>query len=400
MSLNRDQMENVVDLKAVEAAIVKKFDELGAVNAKAQAEIAELGKANSETLSKLDSISKEYNELYERVQRVEQKGQFLAENRAGYDVGAEVLKSEQFESFRNGRQGSARIELKTAIINTNPASTSQPLVQGDRLSGIFTTPNRVLTLRDILPASTTDSNLIEYTRENAFTNNAGPQISGSPQQFENVTKPESAITFTLVTSPVITLAHWIPASRQVLDDSASLMSHINNRLMYGLKLKEEAQLLAGTGSNHQLNGLNTGATAYTVLSPTLTNELDIIRSAIKQAHVAEYRPDFLVLNPSDWYDIEIKKVGSSDLRYVVGDPINMMAPRIWGLDGIVTNSQTSGKFLLGSRNACEIKDRQQAAVEISRENDTNFVKNMVTILAEERIGFIIYRTEAFIYGSL
>jgi HK97 family phage major capsid protein len=203
-----------------------------------------------------------------------------------------------------------------------------------------------------------------------------------------------------VTAPVITLAHFIPASKQVLDDSASLSSHINNRLMYGLKLKEETQLLSGTGANHQLNGLITQATSYTLQSPNLTNEIDIIRDSIKQAHVAEYRPDFLVLNPSDWYDIEIRKVGASDDRYVVGNPNMMHAHNLWGLPIVVTNSISSGTFLLGSSQACEIKDRQMAAVTMSLEDSTNFQKNMCTILAEERLTLCVYRTEAFITGSL
>jgi HK97 family phage major capsid protein len=258
----------------------------------------------------------------------------------------------------------------------------------------------MLTIRDVLPSSTTDSNLVEFTRENAFTNNAGPTVSGSPEAYENVTKPESAITFTLVSAPVVTLAHFIPASLQVLDDSASLASHINGRLMYGLKLKEETQILSGTGSNHQLNGLITQGTAYVPTSPQLTNEIDIIRHAIKQAHVAEYMPDFLVLNPSDWYDIEVKHVGTSDDRYVVGNPNNMMVNRLWGLQVVVTNSITAGTFLLGSSMGAEIKDRQMAAVEASREDSTNFQKNMVTIRAEERLTLCVYRTEAFITGSL
>jgi HK97 family phage major capsid protein len=276
----------------------------------------------------------------------------------------------------------------------------QPLVDGDRLSGIATVPNRVLTIRDVLPSSTTDSNLVEFTRENVFTNNAGPQIGGSPQAFENVTKPESGITFTLATAPVITLAHFIPASVQVLDDSPSLASHINNRLMYGLKLKEETQILSGTGANHQLNGLITQATTYTVTSPQLTNEIDIIRHAMRQAHVAEYMPNFLVLHPTDWYSIEIRHVSTSDARYVVGDPNSLMQNRLWGLNVVVTNSISAGTFLLGTSFAAEIKDRQQAAVEASREDSVNFQKNMVTIRAEERLTLCVYRTEAFITGSL
>ena len=208
------------------------------------------------------------------------------------------------------------------------------------------------------------------------------------------------MTFTLHTAPVVTLAHWIPASKQVLSDSNDLASHINGRLMYGLKLKEETQLLSGTGSNHQINGLITQATAWSNESPNITNQLDILRSAIKQAHIAEYRPNFIVLNPQEWFDIEIKKVGTSDDRYVIGNPGSLMGPTLWGLPVVVTNSISAGSFLIGSSQGAEIKDRQEAIVEVSRENSDNFVKNMVTVLAEERLTMVVYRTEAFITGSL
>jgi len=393
-----DQAENLVDLKEVEAAIVLKFDELNATHKQAQGEVKELGDAHTETVSKLEALNKDYSELYDRVQSIEQKGIKAIENSAGFDIGAEFAAFEGVESMRNGKQQSARMELKTAIINATGAS--QPLVAADRLGGIATTPNRVLRIRDILPSSSTSSNLVEFTRENAFTNNAGPTVAGSPEAFENVTKPESAITFTLASEPVVTLAHWIPASKQVMGDSADLAAHINNRLLYGLKLKEETQLLLGSAANGELNGLITLGTAFTVGSPTETNEVDIIRKAIKQAHVGEYFPDFCVLNPSDWYDIEIRKVGTSDDRYVVGNPRDMGVPVLWGLPIVVSNSITAGTFLIGSSMACAIKDREQSSIEISREDGTNFVKNMVTVLAEERLALIAFRTEAFITGSL
>jgi len=41
----------------------------------------------------------------------------------------------------------------------------------------------------------------------------------------------------------------------------------------------------------------------------------------------------------------------------------------------------------------------QATVELSREDDTNFRKNMVTILAEERIALAVYRSSAIIGGN-
>ncbi len=399
-----DQAELIVEIKAIEKNIVGKFDEIQKATDQANAELKALGEVKIETKAQLEALAKQYDELYNRVQVVEQKGAITTQQDQAYNLGEDFIKSDAFQAMKAGTTGRARMEVaqfvgKTAIINTT--GQNQPLVQSDRdMSGIYTTPTRNLRLRDVISSRSTNSNLIEFTRENAFTNNAGPTVSGSPQQFENVTKPESAITFTLVNVPVVTLAHFIPASVQVLDDSPMLASHINGRLMYGLKLKEETQMITGTGANGQLNGLYTQATAYTIASPTRTNEIDILRDAIKQAQVAEYMPDFIVLNPVDWFDIEIRKVGTGDARYVVGDPNNMRPMSLWGLPVIVTNSITSGTFLIGSSMAAEIADRQQAVVEASREDSTNFQKNMVTIRAEERLALCVFRTEAFIKGSI
>lgn len=393
-----DSAELLVEIKGLEKNIVEKFDAIEKATEKANGELESLGKVSDETKGAMESLTKQYDELYDRLQTLEQKGATVSKTEQEVNIAKAFMESDAFKDFKDGRTSRACVELKTAIINAT--GQNQPLVPSDRLGGIYTTPNRILTIRDVLTSSPTNSNLVEFTREASFTNNAGPQIGGSPEQYENVTKPESAMTFTLINVPVITLAHFIPASKQVLDDASSLESHINNRLMYGLKLKEETQLLSGTGANHQLNGLITQATAFTQTSPETTNEIDIIRMAIKQAHVAEYRPNFLVLNPSDWFDIEIRKVGSSDDRYVVGDPSRLMAPNLWGLPVVVTNSISAGTFLIGSSQGAEIKDRQQAAVEMSFEDSTNFQKNMVTIRAEERLTLCVYRTEAFISGSL
>lgn len=398
-NMTEEQAKNVVDLKAVEKVLMTKFDEIEKTMETMDGQMKESGSVSTEVKSQVDKLAEEYNSLHDKIQELEQKGIKLHEESKDFDLGGEFIKSEQFKDLSEGRTGRARMEFKTAIINAT--GQNQPLVPADRLGGFQTTPNRMLTIRDILPASATNSNLIEFVRENVFTNNAGPQVGGSPEAFENVTKPESAITFTLVTAAVTTLAHFIPASKQVIEDSASLQSFINGRLMYGLKLKEETQLLLGTGSNGELNGIHTQATAYTVQSPQLTNELDIIREMIKQAQVSEYMPDAILLNPQDWYDIDVRKVGASDDRYVVGNPREMSVPRLWGLPVVVTNSLTSGQAVVGNfQMGAEIKDRSQATVELSLEDSTNFQKNMVTIRAEERIALCVYRTEAFIKATI
>ena len=276
----------VLERADLEAAILKANEDHDAVVVKMQGEIEVAQTASVESKAALDAAVVQIAEANDRLVALEQRGD--PELKAGPEsVGQRFIKSGAYTDYVEGRSSVARMEMKTAIINTFPASSVQPLVQGDRIGGIHATPNRRLTLRDILPVAPTDSNLVEFTRENAFTNSAGPQRdTASPlAAIENVTKPESAITFTLATVPVITLAHWIPLSKQVVADSPMLMSYVNGRLTYGLKLKEETQLLLGLGTGGELTGIQTGATAYTVESPQLTNEIDIIRDCITQAQV-------------------------------------------------------------------------------------------------------------------
>ncbi len=398
-AIREEMRENVMNKSSIEAALVAKMEEYKGTVEKSDEELKALGAVTTETKGLLEAQAEKMSSIIDRLEEMEQRGLITSPAAPAIDIGKQFIDSDQFKDMQEGRAGRARLELKTAIINATGAS--QPLVPADRLDGFNTTPNRILSIRDILPASTTTSNLIEFVRENTFTNSAGPQIGGSPEAYENVTKPESGITFTLVSEPVVTIAHFIPASKQVLEDSVSLQSFINGRLMYGLKLFEETQLVTGSGSNHELNGFHTQATAYTVQSPNLTNEIDIIREMIKQAHVAEYQPDAILLNPQDWYDIDVRKVGSSDDRYVVGNPREVSTPRLWGLPVVVTTSITSGQVVVGSfRMGAEIKDRSAAVVEVSLEDSTNFQKNMVTIRAEERVALCVYRTEAFLKATI
>ena len=84
--------------------------------------------------------------------------------------------------------------------------------------------------------------------ESSYTNSASPQI-------ESLAKSESSLTFTIGSEKVQCLAHFIPATRQVLDDFTQLQSYLDVRLIEGLRDKEDQQLLTGSGTNQDLNGL-------------------------------------------------------------------------------------------------------------------------------------------------
>ena len=385
-------------------ALGDKQDELKGVTAemktfmaKANDEIDNAKSLSAETKNAISALTEKATLLTDKCLELEQKIAARGDDsqKSVLTIGEQFIKSDEWKSMQIKRAGSARLDLKTAIVNAT--GQNQPLVAADRLQGIITNPNRVFTIRDLLPVGRTSSNLIEYTKENVFTNNAGGQYS-SPA-FENVTKPESGITFTLESEPVRTLAHWIPVSKQVLDDSPMLQSFIEGRLQYGLKLEEEDQLLNGDGTGSNLSGiLDSGNfTAYTRAQTGDTN-IDTLRRAITQAALSEFMADTIVINTADWEAIELTK--ATDGQYVWTNPALGNAPQLWGKRVVATNSITAGTFLVGAfAMGAQIWDRQQASVTVSLENSDNFVKNMATILAEERLCLAVYRPAAFISGS-
>jgi HK97 family phage major capsid protein len=319
-------------------------------------------------------------------------------------LGELITENEQCKSFLSGGHArSGKISAGGTLFKTAIVSSGDLFSQAQRVSPISATYQR-LTVRDLLRTSSTTSNAIEFVRETSSTNAAAPQGKGSsPQVYENVAKAESAMGFTLVNIPVQTVAHWIPASRQVLDDSAMLRTFIDGRMLHFLKVKEEDQLLNGSGAGGDLYGIIGEATAFdTGESEVGDTQLDTIRRAMKQVQVSGFSVNGVVLHPTDWAEIElIKTTGTaSSGEYVASNPRSANPPSVWGAPVVLSQSITEGDFLVGDfQMGAELFDRQQSSIEVSREHSDFFIKNMIAVLAEERLALCVYQGSAFRTGS-
>lgn len=400
---------DVKDLDALQETLKKGLkdvrDQTGEKLDTALQEVKTLGTLVGDTNKELTELGKKSTEIQQRLQDVEQKLAGRQQGNPGSEgksLGALVVESDEFKAAqalgdraRNMEPVTVGSFHKTAIVNAT--GQNQPLVPADRLGGIVTPAERLLTIRSLIPVGTTGSNLIEFAKENVFTNNAGPQYS-SPNR-ENVAKPESAITFTLATAPVITLAHWIPASRQVLADASLLRGYIENRLTYGLKLEEEDEILNGDGTGGVLDGLRNQATAY---SGAVSGDqaLDtLLRAFLQVITGSEFVADGCIMSHTDHTDIMLLK--DTQGRYLFGDPGATLPMRIWGRTCVPTNSMPTGNFLVGAFSmACQLWDREQSTVRVAEQHSDFFVKNMVAILAEERVALTVFRPTALIKGTI
>lgn len=362
-----------------------------------KAEIEKTGKASDETKAKLDALAKAGEDNISRIGAFEQALAALKMNDGGASsrksTGEAFTEDEKVAQWLKSRDGkSVRARFKSITSATSGSGNGGELIVPERLPGIIQAPNRPMIIRDLLSSGRTTSNSIEYVQETGFTNNAAPVA-------ETTQKPESSLEFTLQTAPVRTIAHFIMASVQVLDDVPALQSYIDSRLRYGLELEEETQILGGDGTGQNLLGLIPQATPFDTgrLRPGDTR-IDIIRRAMTQVRLAEYRADAIIMHPNDWEEIELTKDTTDN--YVWANPASLLGPTLWGRPVIDTTAVEEGEFLVGAfKLAAQVWDRQDATVDVSTEDRDNFIKNMVTIRGEERLALTVFRPEALVYGD-
>lgn len=387
------------ETKALATELEKATNKVNALGTELTGRMEKGEKGITDLKDQVDEALTLMNEAKTRLDEVEQK-----QARRGDDgqveqksLGQQMYESEQFKSFAENPRAGGRATLHVKDITS--ATTAAPgsagaLTTPQVVPGIVAPPNQILHIRDLIASGTTDSNSIEYIRETGFTNSAAAQSA------EGALKAKSDIQFADETSAVRTIAHHIKASRQILDDAAQLESYIGGRLMYGLKLVEDRQLLNGDGLTGNLKGIVPQATAFA--DPTgMANYtiMDQLRLAMLQAVLAEYPASGHVLNPIDWTLMELSK--DTEGRYIIGQPQGTANPTMWGLPVVATQAMGVGKFLTGAFNmGAQVFDRQQASIAIATENEDDFVRNMITILCEERLALAVYRPEAFITGTL
>lgn len=385
--------ELAVEMKT---AFDKKFDAVKEIAEDALGK-AEAGEQLSQSMKdKADEALTELGGLKGSLEELEQKldragGGSDAETKS---VGTQFTESDEFKTFQaNPRKGdSASLEVKADLTTTTGgAGGLGAAVHATHRAGIQPLPQRRMTVRGLLMPGQTDASLIDYDRETGFNNNADMVAEGG-------LKPQSDFQIEEIQTRTKVIAHWMRASKQTLSDVAQVRSIIDNRLLYGLAFKEERQLLYGDNTGENLHGIVPQATAFAQPEgfPEGTS-IDKVRYMALQAVLAEYPATGIVMNPIDWAWIETLKDGEG--RYIIGNPQGTLSPTLWGLPVVATPAMVQDKVLVGAFDmGAQIFDQWASRIESGFQND-DFVRNKVTILAEERLALAVYRPETFIYGD-
>ena len=270
--------------------------------------------------------------------------------------------------------------------------------------GIIPYRTRALTLLDLIPTGTTDSNSIEYVQVSAIP-------AGAAEVAELAAKPQVGFATEDAVAPVRTIAAWIKMSRQSMDDQAGVVSIINALLPYEVRRRIENQILGGDGAGQNLRGiLNTtgiGAPAAVVGD----NAADAVLRAMTIIQLSDREPNFVAMNPVTRQNLLLLREASANQdtttnpnafqgEYLYGAPGTLAAPTIWGLT--ITPSRVIDPFapLVGDSAGATILVREGVNVKTSDSDQDDFIKNRITLLAETRMAFPVWYPTAFCEAAI
>lgn len=277
---------------------------------------------------------------------------------------------------------------------TAPAfkAASDPMTTPTGAVGFATTYDRrvvegartPLVIRDLFGAEQISGSTLVYLVEGALQ--GAPAVTAEGNE-----KPQ--IHFADPTPKTVSLAKvacHIKESDEYIEDYPFLASAINGRLLYELGLVEQGKLVTDLLDT---SGIQTGTYAATGTATDIADA--ILQAAMDVQAQTGFAADAIAMNPADWYTMRVGKDG--DDRYYGGGYFgDQTIPNLWGIPVCVSASITSGTIIVGAFKTCgSVVTHGGVSVEAVNTNEDDFVKNLMTIRAEERLALAVRRPAGF-----
>ena len=258
-------------------------------------------------------------------------------------------------------------------------------------------------LRTLFGSETISGNALTF-----YTEGALEYATGKPYGFdvvaEGTAKPQ--VSFADPAEHTVSLskiAAFIKETSEYIDDAPFLASAINGRLLNYLGLKEEDFLLTQLSGT---SGIQTDTTSWTNANMANANAIaDLIfekMMAVQQQ--TGFAADAIIMNPAVWQTLRLAKTGANLNEYIGGGYFaDGVGKQLWGVpvylstfvDAPVSGSAT-GDIWVGSFKACgSVVSKGGVSVEATNSDQDDFIKNKMTIRAEERLALAIRRPAGF-----
>lgn len=386
--------------------VTKSLSELGEAHKKQMGEVKEslqtLQKSTEEIKEDATAAKVSSQKALEKVEELEKKG-------ATAGFGGNPIQTKSFESqleqklIENkdklphsvGKKFTLEFERKVVGDMGSTASlTGSYFVAPTVVPGIVARPYNVTHVREVLTTGSTNSNVVRHLRDNG--GEGGPAMVA-----EGGAKPQMDRDLSIEDAPVRKIATHLRVPEEMIEDIPFLTSFLTNIGTEEVLAVEDAQLLYGDGTGQNISGLADAGnfTAFAAASIVeAPNKFDVLSWSGTQMRIAKRNPSVHLINPADYYDIVSTK--DTTENYILrGGGNGIMPVDSGGVPIVQMNQITAGDFITLDSRAAQIFFRSSISVRFYDQDQDNAIKNMVTIVIEERLALAIYFVNGIIKGT-
>lgn len=374
------------------------MDRVKTIDGDSREKVAWIRQANAE-LEELSDEAKTIQDVLAAKENEEKAGDWL--NRPQRSIqfpdgsGAEAQKSigELFLDSKAGHDLKGQtVELADVDVKTVMSTGAGWAPETTRTGRVVDSAVQPIEILDLIPTVPTSQSAVVYMTETTFTNNAA-EVAESVEATPG-TYPESALALTEVSSPVRKIATWIPVTDEQLEDEPQAQGYVNRRLPFMLRQRLQTQVISGDGIAPNLEGIQqrAGIQTYALSAEPV---FDAIHKGITLVRVTgRAEPDAIGLHPNDWQDIRLTR--TADGIYILGNPGDVVAPRLFGLPVSASTVFTENTGLVGAfREYSELAIRRGIELQVTNSHGTFFIEGKQAIRVDMRAALQVYREAAF-----
>ena len=310
----------------------------------------------------------------------------MEETKVEYKNLGEFVAAQVKEANLNPRKGLNYVTpaFKDAAPMTIPSSVVPAITTYD--ANVYGN-RRELLIADLFASETISNNALTFFVESA-TVEGGPAYTTEGSQ-----KPQMSFGDpSAVNASLRTIASYMKESEQLVHDAPWLASAINDRGMFQHQLAVESYLVTALSGT---SGIGTG----NKMTPD-----GILKAKMTVWKNSGFRPDALLINPDDLYNIMIRKdtngqyYGGGFATGAYGNGNVAEEPSIWGLKVVPSASVSAGTCFVGAFKAggSVVRSNEGLQVAFANQNEDDFIKNMITVRIEERLVLAVRRPACFV----
>ena len=243
------------------------------------------------------------------------------------------------------------------------------------------------------PLIPTTQAAVKFMRESAITNAAVEKAEGAALA-------EGTLALTEVTVPVRKIGVILPVTNEQLEDEPMVEAYLNRRLPYLLRNRLDTQLVSGSNTAPDLDGINrnAGSTTSAYASNAITKPMnDCLKIKTKVRTLGRTTASHLLIAPSVWQDIQLAETTAGG--FYLGSPANAFEPRLWGMpviecDELEDKASTTWAIAGDFTNMADVALRRDFNVEVGMQG-ADFARDAISLRATVRCALLIYRAAAF-----